>query len=197
MYNLSNEYEGERDELRDLETVSSDAIFDEKSENFRRALSKQLLDAVWTFGRDFQEQVETRLGALEAWERYQPRDTTEALLVAQIVAMHNATMAQLHRAALETLPEDARERAFNQVTKLAMICARQIAAFDAHRGKGQQKITVERVTVVEAGGQAIVGNVATPALASPASTVPTPTTIDGAAMSRNVRVRSRATRAND
>lgn len=34
----------------------------------------------------------------------------------------------------------------------------QLAALDKHRGKGQQKITVERVTV-ESGGRAIVGNV--------------------------------------
>ena len=34
----------------------------------------------------------------------------------------------------------------------------QLAALDKHRGKGQQKITFERVTV-QRGGQAIVGNV--------------------------------------
>ena len=37
-----------------------------------------------------------------------------------------------------------------------------IEALDKHRGKGKQKITVEYVNV-EAGGQAIVGNVATSA----------------------------------
>ncbi len=37
---------------------------------------------------------------------------------------------------------------------------RQLAALDKHRGKGRQKITVEHVTV-EAGGQAIVGEVHT------------------------------------
>ena len=35
---------------------------------------------------------------------------------------------------------------------------RQLAALDKHRGKGQQKITVEHVTV-QAGGQAIVDKV--------------------------------------
>jgi hypothetical protein len=42
-------------------------------------------------------------------------------------------------------------------------------ALDKHRGKGQQKITVEHVTV-EAGGQAIVGNVRAPVAKS--STAP-------------------------
>jgi len=35
---------------------------------------------------------------------------------------------------------------------------KQLAALDKHRGKGQQKVTVEHVNVAS-GGQAIVGNV--------------------------------------
>ena len=38
--------------------------------------------------------------------------------------------------------------------------ARQIETLDKHRGKGQQKVTVEYVNV-EPGGQAIVGHVET------------------------------------
>lgn len=43
----------------------------------------------------------------------------------------------------------------------------QLAALDKRRGKGQQKMTVEYDNV-EAGGQAIVGNVNTDAKARPA-----------------------------
>lgn len=43
-------------------------------------------------------------------------------------------------------------------SKLLTIYARQMDALNKHRGKGQQKVTVEHVHV-EAGGQAVVGHV--------------------------------------
>ena len=49
----------------------------------------------------------------------------------------------------------AAERAFN---KLARTFAAQVEALRRHRTGGEQKVTVEHVTVNE-GGQAIVGNV--------------------------------------
>ena len=42
--------------------------------------------------------------------------------------------------------------------RLMGLYERQVAALDKHRGRGQQKVTVEHVHV-EAGGQAIVGHV--------------------------------------
>ena len=44
--------------------------------------------------------------------------------------------------------------------KLMALYAQQVAALDKHRGKGQQKVTVEHVNV-HSGGQAIVGHVET------------------------------------
>ena len=46
----------------------------------------------------------------------------------------------------------------NQANKLSRTCAALTEALDRHRGKGQQRITVEHVNV-HAGGQAIVGAV--------------------------------------
>ena len=48
--------------------------------------------------------------------------------------------------------------ALNHAQKLMALHTKQLAALDKHRGKGQQKVTVEHVNVA-AGGQAIVGNV--------------------------------------
>jgi uncharacterized protein YcbX len=57
---------------------------------------------------------------------------------------------------VDNIPQqDSAERAFN---KLARTFASQVEALNRHRGKGQQKVTVEHVHVHE-GGQAIVGNV--------------------------------------
>ncbi len=50
------------------------------------------------------------------------------------------------------------ERGMNQANKLSRTWATLLDALNKHRGKGQQKVTVEHVHV-HAGGQAVVGNV--------------------------------------
>lgn len=90
-----------------------------------------------------------------------PRDEVEAMLAAQMAAIHMATMTFARRLAhVETLPQqDGAERAFN---KLARTFTTQIEALKRYRSDGHQTVRVERVTV-EAGGQAIVGAVTAPA----------------------------------
>lgn len=87
----------------------------------------------------------------------QPRDELESLLAIQMGAIHNATMMLARRLNhVETIPQqDAAERALN---KLARTYAMQMEALKRYRTGGQQKVTVEHVTV-NAGGQAIVGAV--------------------------------------
>jgi len=90
----------------------------------------------------------------------EPKDQVEAMLAAQMAAVHNATMTFARRLNhVENIPQqDSAERAFN---KLARTFAAQVEALKRYRTGGQQKVTVEHVTV-NAGGQAIVGNVETP-----------------------------------
>jgi hypothetical protein len=87
----------------------------------------------------------------------EPKDQVEAMLAAQMAAVHMATMTFARRLAnVETIPQqDSAERALN---KLARTFTTQIEALKRYRSTGQQKVTVEHVTV-QAGGQAIVGNV--------------------------------------
>jgi hypothetical protein len=86
-----------------------------------------------------------------------PRDQTEAMLAAQMAAIHALMMAfagQLAR--VENIPElDSTERALN---KLARTFVTQVEALKRYRTGGEQKVTVQHVSVQE-GGQAIVGNV--------------------------------------
>jgi len=90
----------------------------------------------------------------------EPKDQVEAMLAAQMAAVHTATMTFARRLAhVENLPQqDSAERAFN---KLARTFASQMEALKRYRSGGQQTVRVERVTVNE-GGQAIVGNVEQP-----------------------------------
>jgi len=81
----------------------------------------------------------------------------EAMLATQMAAVHMATMTFAKRLAnVETIPQqDSAEKAFN---KLSRTFASQMEALKKYRTGGEQKMTVEHVTVNE-GGQAIVGNV--------------------------------------
>lgn len=87
----------------------------------------------------------------------EPRDELEAMLAVQMAAIHQATMMMARRLNhVENIPQqDAAERALN---KLARTYAMQMEALKRYRTGGQQKVTVEHVTV-NAGGQAIVGAV--------------------------------------
>jgi len=86
-----------------------------------------------------------------------PKDQIEAMLAAQMAAVHMATMTFARRLQhVDNIPQqDSAERAFN---KLARTYATQMEALKRYRTGGEQKVTVQHVSVQE-GGQAIVGNV--------------------------------------
>jgi hypothetical protein len=87
----------------------------------------------------------------------EPRDQLEAMLAAQMGAIHMLTMDFARRLnAADNIPQrDSAERALN---KLVRSFAVQVETLKRYRSNGEQKVTVEHVTVNE-GGKAIVGNV--------------------------------------
>jgi hypothetical protein len=94
---------------------------------------------------------------LSAVKGADPKDQFETMLVAQMAAVHMATMRYARRLArVDNIPQqDSAERTLN---KLARTYAMQMEAFKRYRTGGEQKVTVRHVSVSE-GGQAIVGNV--------------------------------------
>jgi hypothetical protein len=86
-----------------------------------------------------------------------PNDQLETMLAAQMAAIHMATMTFARRLDhVETIQQqDSAERALN---KLARTYTTQMEALKRYRTGGEQKVTVQHVSVSE-GGQAIVGNV--------------------------------------
>jgi hypothetical protein len=86
-----------------------------------------------------------------------PKDEVESMLAAQMAAVHMATMTFAKRLAMvENIPQqDSAEKAFNKLTRTFTA---QVEALKRYRTGGEQKMTVEHVTVND-GGQAIVGNV--------------------------------------
>ena len=96
-------------------------------------------------------------GVLAAMHGIAPKDEAEAMLAAQMVATHYAAMTVLRRLkGCETIPQQ--DSAGNLANKLLRTYSAQLEALARYRGKGQQTVRVEHVTV-QAGGQAIVGAV--------------------------------------
>jgi hypothetical protein len=86
-----------------------------------------------------------------------PKDQLEAMLAAQMAVTHSLTMTFARRLnhVMDVQQQDSAERAFN---KLARTFTTQMEALKRYRTGGDQKVTVQNVSVSE-GGQAIVGNV--------------------------------------
>jgi hypothetical protein len=111
-----------------------------------------------------------------------PRDSVEAMLVAQMVSVHVMAMrCAYHLANAEDVAQqDSAGRAFG---RLARTFPAQIEALNRYRTNGEPAITVQNVSVGD-GGKAIVGNVTqhasvivsdkTPAPAVAARRVPMP-----------------------
>jgi hypothetical protein len=87
-----------------------------------------------------------------------PQDEIEGMIAAQLVACHNASMECYRRAMLPDISFETRHGNLNSANKLSRTFSTLVETLNRHRGKGQQKVTVEHVHVHE-GGQAIVGNV--------------------------------------
>jgi hypothetical protein len=103
-----------------------------------------------------------------------PRDQLEAMLAAQMAAVHTATMTFARRLNhVDNIPQQ--DSAVGALNKLARTFAVQMETLKRYRTGGEQRVTVQHVTVND-GGQAIVGAVApTPGgVGHPRNAAPTP-----------------------
>src|SRR3954465_11374855 len=82
------------------------------------------------------------------------------MLAGQLIAAHSAAMECYRRAMIPEQTFEGHKESLTQANKLSRTYATLLDALNRHRGKGQQKVTVEHVHVHE-GGQAIVGAVET------------------------------------
>lgn len=100
-------------------------------------------------------------GAVHMVEAFQPKDGVEAMIASQAVALHMLTMETARRAQLPDKPIEVTSRLRRDAANTARAMVEMTEALERRRGKGPQRIVVERVVVNE-GGQAIVGHVSTP-----------------------------------
>ena len=125
--------------------------------------SVALLNQVVMAGCNNEDQQKMLDNTLVGISDIKPKDTIEAMLAAQMLAIHNATMRNLTRANGLLSSRSYKEielgsKAFNVANKLARTYTMQMEALQRYRGKGQQKMVIEHVNV-NSGGQAVIGNV--------------------------------------
>jgi hypothetical protein len=87
-----------------------------------------------------------------------PRDVMEAMLITQMIGVNNIAMETLPLAMRANQTCEGKEINIRQATKLIRTFTQQMATLKNYRQKGQDKVTVEHVTVND-GGQAIVGSI--------------------------------------
>ena len=130
-----------------------------RAEVLQRHLINEVARTLWLpEGLSEEDRMSRLASAIALLEGIRPEGEIEGMLAAQMVATHNAAMECLRRTMIPEQPLAGREHNLKHAAKLLALYARQLEVLDKHRGKGQQKVTVEHVHV-EAGGQAIVGNV--------------------------------------
>jgi hypothetical protein len=132
-----------------------------RSDDRNNILARQTAQTLWLKHSD-KERCDQQCDAIIAGLMgIGPRDELEGMIAAQMLAAHNAAMECYRRAMLGEQTFEARRENLSQANKLCRTYALLLDALNRHRGKGQQKVTVEHVHV-NAGGQAIVGVVHSP-----------------------------------
>ena len=137
------------------------ALGGSSDDNFNNVLASQVSQALWLANSDKDECERQLQAAISAMLGIQPRDELEGMLGAQMIATHNAAMEAFRRAMHREQSFEGRRQNLEFANKLVRSYAALVETLDKHRGKGQQLVRVEHVTV-NAGGQAIVGAVSHP-----------------------------------
>jgi hypothetical protein len=132
-----------------------------RSDHWNNILANQAVQALWLKNSSPEERDKQLSATVAALIGITPKDELEGMMAAQLIAAHNAAMECYRRAMIGEQTFEGRRENLAQANKLSRTYAALLEALTRHRGKGQQKVTVEHVHV-HAGGQAVVGMVAAP-----------------------------------
>jgi len=128
------------------------------ADQWNNVIANQTVQALWQNHGDEEERHKRYQAALAGLMGIAPRDELEGMMAAQIIAAHSAAMECYRRAMIPEQSFEGRRESLNQANRLSRTSTTLLDALNKHRGKGQQKVTVEHVHV-HSGGQAIVGTV--------------------------------------
>jgi hypothetical protein len=132
-----------------------------QSAEWNHRVANDTVQTLWFKGADEQARDGLIKAALAGLVGIAPKNELEGMMAAQLIAAHSAAMECYRRAMIGEQTFEGRRENLNQANKLSRTFAELLGALNSHRGKGQQKVTVEHVHV-HSGGQAMVGVVETP-----------------------------------
>jgi hypothetical protein len=150
---VANDTDGKKGTLRDF----AGSRFDEWND----IITCQTVEALWLKHSGPETRDKQFSAALAGLRGIGPKDELEGMMAAQLIAAHNAAMECYRRAMIPDQHTEGRRENLTQANKLSRTFATLLEALNRHRGKGQQKVTVEHVHV-HSGGQAVVGVVEPP-----------------------------------
>jgi hypothetical protein len=142
----------------ELEEAKLKRLGGSRSDDFNNVLANQVLSTLWTKHSNDTERKRRVAALAGALVGIGPKEELEGMLAGQLTAAHSAAIECYRRAMMDEQSFDGRKEALNQANKLSRTYTTLLEALNRHRGKGQQRVTVEHVTV-NAGGQAVVGAV--------------------------------------
>ena len=135
------------------------ALGGSQSDHWNNIIANDTIQALWIFKNSDEKTKHNQINAaLSGLIGIGPRDELEGMMAAQLIAAHSAVMECYRRAMIGDQTFEGRRESLSQANKLSRTFTQLLDALNRHRGKGQQKVTVEHVHVHQ-GGQAIVGNV--------------------------------------
>ncbi len=120
-------------------------------------LAQQVISVLSTANLEKEEEKRRVRSALSLLKRIEPQNELEGLLASQMIGVHEAAMECLEQSRLVRTPAE-RDMNLKHAVNFMGLFTKQLEALERLRGKGQQKLTVERVNV-EYGAQANVGNI--------------------------------------
>jgi len=132
-----------------------------QSDDWNKRVVTDTWQALWIKHSDKQTQDQQFHAVMAGLIGIAPKDELEGMMAAQLFAAHSAVMECYRRAMLGEQTIEGRRENLSQANKLSRTYAVLLDALNHHRGKGQQKVTVEHVHV-HSGGQAVVGVVEAP-----------------------------------
>jgi hypothetical protein len=127
-----------------------------QSDDWNDRVIEDTLQVLWVKNSDQKTRNQQITAALAGLIGIGPKDELEGMIAAQLIAAHSAVMECYRRAMISEQTLQSRSENLTQANKLSRTFAVLLDALNRHRGKGQQKISVEHVHV-HSGGQAVVG----------------------------------------
>jgi hypothetical protein len=132
-----------------------------RSDRWNNIIANQTIQTLWLKHSDKETSDRQISATVAGLAGIGPKDELEGMIAAQLLAAHNAAMECYRRAMIGEQSFEGRRENLSQANKLSRTYAVLLDTLNRHRGKGQQKVTVEHVHV-HSGGQAVVGVAETP-----------------------------------